>query len=216
MLLESQKTALGDAEEEVMRLTEEHQQALKNEGFEKAAVPEALLTIPDHLEGTQRDAYQAKLEELKAERTRYEQATAAITGNLQAYTKTNAPKEEKKDGGGDKMDEESPNKIETNPPKEIDEAAKLKKEPKPIKRPKQGWKTLLQKPKSSVAESKWPWKKKKRTFKKPSSKNEATLGPANFHKKKRYHIWGQNKYNFNLLIIFSDLGQPLVCCESHE
>ena len=131
MLLESQKTALGDAEEEVIRLTEEHQQALKNEGFEKAAVPEALLTIPEHLQGTQRDAYQAKLEELKAERTRYKQATAAITGNLQAYTKTNAPKEEKKEEGDDKMDEDAPtpNKNESIPPKE-DEAAKIEKRAK--------------------------------------------------------------------------------------
>ena len=132
LLLESQKTALGDAEEEVIRLTEEHQQALKNEGFEKAAVPEALLTIPEYLQGTQRDAYQAKLEELKAERTRYEQATAAITGNLQAYTKTNAPKDEKKEDGDDKMEEDTPNRKESippNPPKE-DEAAKIEKRAK--------------------------------------------------------------------------------------
>ena len=135
-LLESQKTALGDAEEEVMRLTEEHKQALKNEGFEKAAVPETLLNIPEHLEGQSRDAYKAKLDEYQAAKQRFEQEAAAITGNLQAFVNSGPPNKEgnpdqdKMDEDGEKHAAGGPAAAATGPTNENNEAAKKVKEAK--------------------------------------------------------------------------------------
>ena len=124
-LLESQKNSLVDAEEEVLRLTEEHKHALKMEGFEQAAVPAVLLTIPVHLEGQSRDQYKAKLDELQAVQTRFQQEAAAITGNLQAFA--NIPKTEDKD---EKMQEDSPG-MDKQPGEKGDK--KEKTEPPPIK-----------------------------------------------------------------------------------
>ena len=123
--MESQKNSLVDAEEEVLRLTEEHKHALKMEGFEQAAVPAVLLTIPDHLEGQSRDQYKAKLDELQAVQTRFQQEAAAITGNLQAFA--NIPKTEDKD---EKMQEDSPG-MDKQPGEKGDK--KEKTEPPPSK-----------------------------------------------------------------------------------
>ena len=135
-LLESQKDSLADAEEEVQRLTEEHKKALKNEGFEKAAVPGTLLKIPEHLEGQTREQYKAKLEELAAIENRYRQEAAAITGNLQAFAlgaeKANPPppKEEKSEDAMDEDTQANQNgeKAEVPNKEELEAAQKLKDE----------------------------------------------------------------------------------------
>jgi len=103
-LLESQTTALVDAEEEVLRLQEGIKEALKKEGYEQAAIPAGLLIIPVHLEGEHREQYRQKLEELQVIQNRYHQEAAAITGNLQAFN--SPPKEPEKNTKMDAKDTE--------------------------------------------------------------------------------------------------------------
>ena len=85
--LERQRDLLLDAEEEVQLLTEQHNQALRKEGFERAPLPAELLLIPEHLDGDAQKKYQEELDALELSRVRHLQEAAAITGRLQAYTK---------------------------------------------------------------------------------------------------------------------------------
>jgi len=88
--LDKQRDSLLDAEEEVQKLTEEHKQAFRKEGYEQAPLPAELLTIPEHLAGPERTKYQDELDALEQSRVRHLQEAAAITGRLQTFTK--APK----------------------------------------------------------------------------------------------------------------------------
>ena len=85
--LDKQKDFLLDAEEEVQMLTEQHKQALRKEGYERAPLPAELLSIPEHLDGPGQAKYQEELDALEQSRVRHLQEAAAITGRLQAYTK---------------------------------------------------------------------------------------------------------------------------------
>ena len=76
-------------------LTEQHKQALRKEGFERAPLPAELLLIPEHLDGDAQKKYQEELDALEQSRVRHLQEAAAITGRLQAYTKApESPKPE--------------------------------------------------------------------------------------------------------------------------